>query len=642
MKIAYIVVTYYTPQVELEALKNQIKKINKNSTIVVVDNTATSEGYAMGVNRGIRLAGETFDLYVVMNPDIDLSGLTKADLLSGSEVFDIWGGAIKQGQIVYYKGIIDPKRLSGGLSSDKPLERYTRSDFVSGSFMLIKKKVIETIGYFDERYGMYYEDVDYCLRARNSGLRVGVDTGWSYVHHEVSKKSTEKNSQLAQSRLMFFRKYATWPLKIRELVRLPKTLWEERGNSAFLTNFVSLNVSSVLNKGLNFILFLVLIQFLQPSEYGIYILVWAQVGLLGPLIDFGTTSYGLIHGHEKESVTLSKLFSFRIVLSIIAFTITILVSSVLYGHQHILGYVLLTSMLFFFNMSSGSYLILSSIRQDLYKASSLSVMLNTIMIILLSMVTYFTRNLTLLFISISLTYGLYTIYYLLLIKKRLPTFHIEIDVESWKEIVKKSSVFVLISFFAGIYFKADVFLLNYFKTAGDIGTYSAGYKFLEALVFIAASYNIAATPIFAKLAGGKRQVFLSRIKRDMVVLSLIGTIIAVGFLVAGQYVLPLFLKGEYHDSVRVATIVMWALPFILISSVFINVLYVLKRTHIVAVIFFIEVLINVILNTIYIPKYSYMASSYITVLSEILNAGFFLVAAYITIRRNKFETNTVL
>ncbi len=43
---------------------------------------------------------------------------------------------------------------------------------VSGSCMLIDQKVIEDIGYFDEKYFAYQEDSDFCYRAINNGWRV--------------------------------------------------------------------------------------------------------------------------------------------------------------------------------------------------------------------------------------------------------------------------------------------------------------------------------------------------------------------------------------------------------------------------------------------------------------------------------------
>ncbi|MBD3340847.1 MAG: glycosyltransferase [Candidatus Lokiarchaeota archaeon] len=45
-------------------------------------------------------------------------------------------------------------------------------DFVSGCCMLVRREVFERIGLFDEKYFMYYEDVDFCVRAQAASYRV--------------------------------------------------------------------------------------------------------------------------------------------------------------------------------------------------------------------------------------------------------------------------------------------------------------------------------------------------------------------------------------------------------------------------------------------------------------------------------------
>ncbi len=44
--------------------------------------------------------------------------------------------------------------------------------WVSGSFMMVRKNVFEKIGFFDEKYFMYFEDVDLCFRAKNEGFKI--------------------------------------------------------------------------------------------------------------------------------------------------------------------------------------------------------------------------------------------------------------------------------------------------------------------------------------------------------------------------------------------------------------------------------------------------------------------------------------
>ena len=45
-------------------------------------------------------------------------------------------------------------------------------DGVSGSCLLIRRQVLDQIGYLDEQFFAYQEDADYCLRAREAGWQV--------------------------------------------------------------------------------------------------------------------------------------------------------------------------------------------------------------------------------------------------------------------------------------------------------------------------------------------------------------------------------------------------------------------------------------------------------------------------------------
>src|SRR5207237_10683528 len=40
------------------------------------------------------------------------------------------------------------------------------TDWVAGASMIVRREVFETVGLLDQRYFMYYEETDFCLRAR--------------------------------------------------------------------------------------------------------------------------------------------------------------------------------------------------------------------------------------------------------------------------------------------------------------------------------------------------------------------------------------------------------------------------------------------------------------------------------------------
>lgn len=55
-------------------------------------------------------------------------------------------------------------------------------DWVAGTAFAIKKEVFDNIGRFDENYFMYFEDVDLCLRLRNSGSTIAILPQFKILH----------------------------------------------------------------------------------------------------------------------------------------------------------------------------------------------------------------------------------------------------------------------------------------------------------------------------------------------------------------------------------------------------------------------------------------------------------------------------
>lgn len=628
MKRAFIIVTVAGMEemtkklvVEMEALK--IPKLR----IYVIQNIAGQQGYAEGANRGIRKAQkEDPELFFIANPDISLHGISASNLLEASKHFDIWGYAMEQDGVVYYGGEIDKHRLTGGLQTKKPQKRFNEYDFVNGSLIAFTKKALDINGYFDESFKMYYEDVEFCTRAKKNGLRVGVDSEVRYKHFEQSKQNPQKESSLFFSWIKYFKRNASFSQWIRELLRLPKTLLVERDlllrefkKRPFFYNFMSLNASSFIIKILNFILFLFLIRFLSIRDYGIYNLVWAQIGLLMPLADFGTTSYGILHLKEEKKITFSDIFSLRFVLAIIIAFLTLLFSLFFDTDLRIVALVFLTIPVLYSNALSGSLLILLSSKNKTYLASIVSTVFNMVLILSLITILFVAPSLRNIFLVICFMYVAYAVVIMATLHKEAVVSLTLSRFKAWYPLIKKSFIYVLLGFFAGLYFKIDVFLLNYFKGEQAVGVYSAGYKFFEALLFIGGSYTISATPIFQQFLLKDRKALMKKLRRDSSFLLIGGILLAAAAWVISPYLFPLIISSGYADAVHIFRIVIFALPFLLVSIVYMNILYLLRKTHWVVLVFLFQIALNMVGNILFVPLYSYYASAYLTVLCEIVN-----------------------
>lgn len=64
------------------------------------------------------------------------------------------------------------------------------NDYITGACFLIKRKVIEKIGLMPEEYFLYFEDAEWCLKARRAGFSCKV-VNEVRINHKVSKNTRE-------------------------------------------------------------------------------------------------------------------------------------------------------------------------------------------------------------------------------------------------------------------------------------------------------------------------------------------------------------------------------------------------------------------------------------------------------------------
>lgn len=69
-----------------------------------------------------------------------------------------------------------------------------QSDWLSGACLLIRRNLGEELGFFDQDYDLYYEDVDLCHRIRNSGREVWIvpTSTATHLHAESTRLLTDR------------------------------------------------------------------------------------------------------------------------------------------------------------------------------------------------------------------------------------------------------------------------------------------------------------------------------------------------------------------------------------------------------------------------------------------------------------------
>jgi hypothetical protein len=114
-----------------------------------------------------------------------------------------------------FLGVTGLRRLAMPLYERKM--GYGREDFdvlcevdqVSGACLLVRSEVVRQVGPLDERFFMYYEEIEWCRRIKQAGWKVYYVPEARVVHHwmgsarQVSKQMT---AQLFKSQLLYYQK----------------------------------------------------------------------------------------------------------------------------------------------------------------------------------------------------------------------------------------------------------------------------------------------------------------------------------------------------------------------------------------------------------------------------------------------------
>lgn len=176
------------------------------SKIKIIDHKK-NVGFGAAMNLGAKEAGGEFLL--MLNPDTEIMTENVAEVLNEFEKnkrLGIIGGGIidRKGKRQEWSAgreisLYDLARNNLGISRSRSIWSSSQKiicDWVAGTALFVRKDLFEWLGGFDERFFMYFEDMDLCRRVRKSGkevmffpeFRVLHGSGESYEDKRLQKK----------------------------------------------------------------------------------------------------------------------------------------------------------------------------------------------------------------------------------------------------------------------------------------------------------------------------------------------------------------------------------------------------------------------------------------------------------------------
>ena len=222
-KVAVIIVNWKKYDITSSCIESILNSTNSNFKIILVDNESDNkkvkkfkyrneieiiqnkknEGFSKANNIGIDYAlKNNYDYTILINNDTIVEKNLIEVLLKTAQAKnfsvvqplilkyngkEIWNAG---GRINYFFGnFITRKKVGNSLNSS-----YELTEWLTGCCCLFKTKIFKEIGKLDESFFAYYEDVDFSLRLKKHGYKIGF-TSKTHLYHYESFSSISNNSK---------------------------------------------------------------------------------------------------------------------------------------------------------------------------------------------------------------------------------------------------------------------------------------------------------------------------------------------------------------------------------------------------------------------------------------------------------------
>jgi N-acetylglucosaminyl-diphospho-decaprenol L-rhamnosyltransferase len=177
-------------------------------------------GFGAGANRGVAALGDA-EVVVVANADIVVHPGALDTMVGALGANPAWGivgptilneAGTRYPSMRQFPNVFDAvgHATLGRVWPKNPFTRRYRetapapdgtTDWVSGSCLVVRRRLFEELGGFDERYFMFAEDMDLCWRAKRAGHQVGTAPDAVVTHVEgVSRRVAPYRMQVAHHR----------------------------------------------------------------------------------------------------------------------------------------------------------------------------------------------------------------------------------------------------------------------------------------------------------------------------------------------------------------------------------------------------------------------------------------------------------
>ncbi len=384
-------------------------------------------------------------------------------------------------------------------------------------------------------------------------------------------------------------------------------------------NFISLASAELISKLLGVVSTAYLARVILPEGFGVLGFAIAFLSYFNNVIIFGSDIIG-VRDLSKDKTKLSTYFSnltfLRVFIAVVSIIIVILATYII-QFDSITRNIIIIMAISLLQPAISAYYIYQAIERMEFIAIA-----NIIRsILLLSGYLIFVKSeqdielVAVMFSAVNIVILLIVFFH---IHFKIVQFKFSIELKFIRKFVNQSFPLAISAIMISIYYNLDMIMLGFLKTDFDVGMYTAAFKIFMMGVLPFGLIVKVFLPALSKVVNDKPGNLFVLVMKYALILISFGVAIGVVFYLTSDLIITLIYGDIYLNASAALQILSMNIIIVAVNMTFGNPLTVWNKQKMYTMAVTMGALVNVVLNFILIPGYSYIGAALATVLSELL------------------------
>ncbi|MFA5404147.1 MAG: oligosaccharide flippase family protein [Ignavibacteria bacterium] len=375
---------------------------------------------------------------------------------------------------------------------------------------------------------------------------------------------------------------------------------------------------NVIEQFFFFLVFLVFARKYSVETYGELITLFTLANVFITLFNFGFPVFlqrEIAISKDKSSMLLSRIFSINILIFFLYFLLTFVYYRLFYNTISLKLFLVTILPVYLYSNINILNSVLSGLSE--YKKQFKSFINSRIITVLAFLIFALVLNSKLTYLLIIYSIGfLYHITLLIYnIKKITGSFFLSFNFTGISGLIKVSLPLGMAVIFNYLYDKIDILLISEFTDYSRVGYYNIGYGIYKASAIAFSFLLISGLTKVSYLSRSSYAVklFFRKYSSSLI---LIGIIINIFLFLASEYIIKIIYTDKFTDSILILRIVSFAVVGLALNNlagVTLNGLGLYRENMYVTLT---GLIVNIVLNLIFIPLYGIIAAAIISVFTE--------------------------